>query len=123
MVSPYSPNAGFIDVRDYSPDSEVKDTATGRVFLVPPAFSTTAEVEVVGWEMSGQQSKVRLGNNTDTPLSGPFWLVGYDEQGNVCFKQPLDLPEPIPAAGQSLTPVSFDSKDHQRVKTWRVGPQ
>ncbi|HEY8899154.1 MAG TPA: hypothetical protein VIM61_01905 [Chthoniobacterales bacterium] len=35
VVSPYSPNSGYVDVRGFAPNSEVKDPYSGKTFLVP----------------------------------------------------------------------------------------
>jgi hypothetical protein len=35
VVSPYSPNAGYVDIRGFSSGTEVKDPYTGKVFLTP----------------------------------------------------------------------------------------
>jgi hypothetical protein len=35
VISPYSPNAGYVDIRGFSTGIEVKDPYTGKVFLTP----------------------------------------------------------------------------------------
>jgi hypothetical protein len=35
VMSPYAPDSGYIDVRNYPPGSEVKDPYTGKTFLTP----------------------------------------------------------------------------------------
>jgi hypothetical protein len=35
VTSPFSPNAGYIDVRGFSPGTPVKDPYSGKVFLTP----------------------------------------------------------------------------------------
>ena len=35
VTSPYSPNAGYVDVRGFPSGSEVKDPFTGKVFITP----------------------------------------------------------------------------------------
>jgi hypothetical protein len=35
VTSPFSPDAGYIDVRGFSPGTPVKDPYTGKVFLTP----------------------------------------------------------------------------------------
>jgi hypothetical protein len=35
VISPYAPEAGLIDAREFSPGSEAKDPFTGRTFLMP----------------------------------------------------------------------------------------
>ena len=35
VTSPFSPDAGYIDVRGFSPGTPVKDPYTGKVFLAP----------------------------------------------------------------------------------------
>lgn len=35
VVSPYSPSSGYVDVRGFAPNSEVKDPYSGKTFLVP----------------------------------------------------------------------------------------
>ena len=35
VTSPYSPNAGYIDVRGFAPGTPVKDPYTGKIFLTP----------------------------------------------------------------------------------------
>jgi hypothetical protein len=35
VISPYSPNAGYVDIRGFSSGTEVKDPYTGKVFITP----------------------------------------------------------------------------------------
>ena len=35
VISPYSPNAGYVDIRGFSAGAEVKDPYTGKVFITP----------------------------------------------------------------------------------------
>lgn len=35
VTSPFAPDSGYIDVRDFPPGTEVKDPYTGRTFLTP----------------------------------------------------------------------------------------
>ena len=35
VISPYSPNSGYVDIRGFPSGSEVKDPYTGKVFLTP----------------------------------------------------------------------------------------
>jgi hypothetical protein len=35
VISPYSPNGGYVDVRGYPSGTAVKDPYTGKVFLIP----------------------------------------------------------------------------------------
>ena len=35
VISPYSPNAGYVDIRGFSSGIEVKDPYTGKVFITP----------------------------------------------------------------------------------------
>jgi hypothetical protein len=35
VISPYSPNAGYVDIRGFSTGAEVKDPYTGKVFITP----------------------------------------------------------------------------------------
>ncbi|HEY8903632.1 MAG TPA: hypothetical protein VIM48_07990 [Chthoniobacterales bacterium] len=35
VTSPFSPGAGYIDVRGFPPNSEAKDPYTGKIFRVP----------------------------------------------------------------------------------------
>jgi hypothetical protein len=35
VISPYSPNAGYVDIRGFSSGTEVKDPYTGKVFIAP----------------------------------------------------------------------------------------
>src|ERR1700719_651172 len=35
VTSPFSPNSGYIDVREFAPGTPVKDPYTGKVFLTP----------------------------------------------------------------------------------------
>jgi hypothetical protein len=35
VTSPFAPNSGYIDVRDFPPGTEVKDPYTGKAFLTP----------------------------------------------------------------------------------------
>ena len=35
VISPFSPNSGYIDVRSFPPGTEVKDPYTGKIFLTP----------------------------------------------------------------------------------------
>lgn len=40
--SPYAPDDGYIDVRGFPKNTEVKDPYTGRIFLVPESASSPA---------------------------------------------------------------------------------
>jgi hypothetical protein len=35
VTSPYSPKSGYVDVRGFASDTEVKDPYSGKVFLTP----------------------------------------------------------------------------------------
>lgn len=35
VISPYSPNGGYIDVRGFAPGTPVKDPYSGKIFLTP----------------------------------------------------------------------------------------
>ncbi|PYK69597.1 MAG: hypothetical protein DME44_13805, partial [Verrucomicrobia bacterium] len=35
VISPYSPNAGYVDIRGFSSGTEVEDPYTGKVFITP----------------------------------------------------------------------------------------
>jgi hypothetical protein len=35
VMSPYSPNSGYVDVRGFAPGTPVKDPYTGKIFLTP----------------------------------------------------------------------------------------
>lgn len=35
VTSPYAPKSGYVDVRGFASDTEVKDPYTGRIFLTP----------------------------------------------------------------------------------------
>jgi hypothetical protein len=35
VTSPFAPDSGYVDVRDFPPGSQVKDPYTGKVFLTP----------------------------------------------------------------------------------------
>jgi hypothetical protein len=35
VISPYSPNAGYVDIRGFPTGTEVKDPYTGKVFITP----------------------------------------------------------------------------------------
>jgi hypothetical protein len=35
VISPYSPNAGYVDIRGFPAGTEVKDPYTGKVFITP----------------------------------------------------------------------------------------
>ena len=35
VISPYSPNAGYVDIRGFPTGAEVKDPYTGKVFITP----------------------------------------------------------------------------------------
>ena len=35
VISPYSPNAGYVDIRGFPIGAEVKDPYTGKVFIIP----------------------------------------------------------------------------------------
>jgi hypothetical protein len=35
VISPYSPNAGYVDIRGFPSGTEVKDPFTGKVFITP----------------------------------------------------------------------------------------
>ena len=35
VISPFSPDSGYIDVRSFPPGTEVKDPYTGKIFLTP----------------------------------------------------------------------------------------
>jgi hypothetical protein len=35
VISPFAPDSGYVDVREFSPGTEVKDPYTGKIFLTP----------------------------------------------------------------------------------------
>ncbi|PYJ74361.1 MAG: hypothetical protein DME72_03175 [Verrucomicrobia bacterium] len=35
VISPFSPDSGYIDVRSFPPGTQVKDPYTGKIFLTP----------------------------------------------------------------------------------------
>jgi hypothetical protein len=35
VTSPFAPDSGYVDVRDFPPGSQVKDPYTGKIFLTP----------------------------------------------------------------------------------------
>ncbi len=75
VISPYSPNAGLVDIREFSPGMEVRDPYSGRVMLVPTKVKESSNTETVINKSKNEEATgspfLKRGVPTDMPPKPP----------------------------------------------------